>query len=996
MLERVELSDVISRCKAEGWTALALFHEDTSNELIRDRLSAADLPSEQAFIVRVDNGTIPDSIGQLTNLTTLYLNDNQLTTVPDTIGQLTNLTTLYLNDNQLTTVPDTIGQLTNLDTLYLNDNQLTTVPDTIGQLTKLTTLYLNDNQLTTVPDTIGQLTNLDALRLHNNQLTTVPDTIGYLTNLDTLWLDGNQLTTVPDTIGQLTKLLFLYFENNRLTSVPDTVGQLTNLDTLYLHGNQLTTVPDTIGQLTKLTTLYLHGNQLTTVPDTIGKLTKLTTLDLNDNQLTTVPDTIGQLTNLDTLWLDNNQLITVPDTIGQLTNLTTLDLHDNPVSDGIPASILEGRPADLIAYLADLRQEQEPLNELKLLILGRGGAGKSSIKDRLIHNRFDPNRPETPGVDIDRWTLNLNNGADIQVNVWDFAGQEIAHATHRFFLTERSLYLVVLDARSDTQDEDAEYWCRTALAFGGDSPIIVVLNKQIEKPFDVNRYRLKEKFPNIVSFVKTDCADNLGLSELTNKLRHVVADHPARHDQFPPAWRQLKDFFADVDALPDFQTLTEFKATCSRHGETDAARQERLARTLHALGLIIHYGDDDRLRDTAVLNPEWVTSGVYKLLRAREETESDGVLTLAQAQDVLPGEQQEQVLYLLNLMRRFELCFPLGDESWLVPNLLPKFQPELDPVWQMAEDAVRLKYTYNFVPEGLLAQLITRLHPLSEGQVRWRYGTVLRMEDATALVRSERQEVEVIALGPPEARRRLARLITTQFSQLHDAISGLSATLTMELSDHPGEFADVTTLEIDEAAGKPSATSTKAGTVIFDQADELNRISTPEARRREGAPLRAFLSYSHADTDMRDELLINLEILKGDAYLSTWTDAQILPSDRWDDEIRNELERADVIIFLVSSHMLSSPYIRGVELQRALERREAGQAEIVSIIVEDCSWNDRDFAEYQVILGAKPIKSHRPYRAAFNDVERELRRLIDSIRETHPEQSRRPRATHLP
>ena len=90
--------------------------------------------------------------------------------------------------------------------------------------------------------------------------------------------------------------------------------------------------------------------------------------------------------------------------------------------------------------------------------MGRGQAGKSSIRDRLLFDSFDPHKPETPGIQIDRWPLSCDQETVI-VRVWDFAGQEITHATHQFFLSERSIYLLVLDARADTQDRDAQIGC---------------------------------------------------------------------------------------------------------------------------------------------------------------------------------------------------------------------------------------------------------------------------------------------------------------------------------------------------------------------------------------------------------------------------------------------------------------------------------------------------------------------------------------------------------
>jgi hypothetical protein len=145
----------------------------------------------------LDLTTLPEAIGNLTQLTSLDLSDNRLITLPEAVVNLTQLTRLNLSDNQLTTLPEAIGNLTQLTTLDLSVNRLTTLPDAIGNLTQLTNLNIYNNRLTTLPDTIGNLTRLTSIDLRRNQLTTLPETIGNLTQLRTLDLDFNQLTTLP-------------------------------------------------------------------------------------------------------------------------------------------------------------------------------------------------------------------------------------------------------------------------------------------------------------------------------------------------------------------------------------------------------------------------------------------------------------------------------------------------------------------------------------------------------------------------------------------------------------------------------------------------------------------------------------------------------------------------------------------------------------------------------------------------------------------------------
>ena len=118
---------------------------------------------------------IPPELGQLANLTDLWLTGNQLTgAIPPELGKLTKLTGLRLDGNRLTDmIPPELGQLTNLTDLWLYGNQLTgAIPAELGQLTKLTDLWLTGNQLTgAIPPELGKLTNLTDLRLDRNRLT---------------------------------------------------------------------------------------------------------------------------------------------------------------------------------------------------------------------------------------------------------------------------------------------------------------------------------------------------------------------------------------------------------------------------------------------------------------------------------------------------------------------------------------------------------------------------------------------------------------------------------------------------------------------------------------------------------------------------------------------------------------------------------------------------------------------------------------------------------
>jgi uncharacterized repeat protein (TIGR01451 family) len=152
---------------------------------------------------------------------------------------------LWLHNNRLSgSIPSTIGNLTDLEVLYLLLNQLSgSIPSTIGNLTKLQELELHINQLSGgIPPTIGNLASLQQLILSNNQLSgSIPPTIGNLASLQELYLDNNQLSgSLPPELGNLTQLDNLVLSDNRLSgNIPPTIGNLINLRGLQLSHNPL-------------------------------------------------------------------------------------------------------------------------------------------------------------------------------------------------------------------------------------------------------------------------------------------------------------------------------------------------------------------------------------------------------------------------------------------------------------------------------------------------------------------------------------------------------------------------------------------------------------------------------------------------------------------------------------------------------------------------------------------------------------------------------------
>ena len=266
-------------------------------------------------------------------------NNNLIGPIPSELGNLSNLTVLWLESNQLSgPIPPGLGNLSNLTRLWLESNQLSgPIPPELGNLSNLTSLYLWDNQLSgPIPPELGNLSNLTSLALYSNQLSgPIPPEMGNLSNLTSLYLWDNQLSgPIPPELGNLSNVTSLALYSNQLSGpIPPELGNLSNLNVLRLYSNQLIgPIPSELGNLSNVTSLALYSNQLSgPIPPELGNLSNLTRLYLGSNQLSgPIPPELGNLSNLGALMLEFNQLSgDIPNQITNLTGLTNLSLGYN-------------------------------------------------------------------------------------------------------------------------------------------------------------------------------------------------------------------------------------------------------------------------------------------------------------------------------------------------------------------------------------------------------------------------------------------------------------------------------------------------------------------------------------------------------------------------------------------------------------------------------------------------------------------------------------------
>ncbi len=696
--------------------------------------------------------------------------------------------------------------------LELKKEQCTELPRKFSKLVHLESLSLRNCELNAIPSQIFELSNLRHLDLGHNKIKTVPSEIGQLVHLKQLKLEHNLLKEIPKEVQKLTTLQLLSFHNNQLRHLPDFIGQLEQLEILNLGNNRLNVVPQSIKYLKRLKKLDLYENNIPDLPKDICKLPHLKILTLDSNLLTKIPSEIQNLVELEKLDLGFNQLKKLPKEIENLTNLTTnqkiheedrgLNLEGNNFN--IPDEIYTKEPNEIFQFIIDLQEGTKKLSEAKVIFVGSGDVGKTSLTKKLISGSYDSQESPTHGVAIKDWDIKYRN-KPILLHMWDFGGQEIMHATHKFFMTRRSIYVLVINSRNEDSYErsNLQYWLRLIASYGGDSPIIVVQNKCDQ--FDSQSFgfkQLKEENENIVAFVKTSCSTGEGIEELEKLIKKTANNLDHVDDRVPAFYLEIKKHITKKNK--DYLQFPDFKAVCQRvHPDLDDLSLKVMVGLFHDLGLMLNFKDyssKTSFHFTHVLNPSWVTKGVYAIVTSDILNKQKGVIDLAQVQSILSKEEYPTIIeqnFIMEMMEYFELCYqiPEEQEKYFVPGVFPLDPPEeLLPDYQN-DEKLRFQIKHDYLSKNVIARFIVKVHNLIQEGKYWRNGVIIEKLGCIALIRAipgkKVIQIEIVGEGN---RREVLSILRDYILTINEKIKGSNPCEQIPLDDFGKVSVDYETL----------------------------------------------------------------------------------------------------------------------------------------------------------------------------------------------------------
>jgi len=704
--------------------------------------------------------------------------NNKISSIPNEISNFKKLTKLIICGDPITNweISNTccLEKLTGLQELNLSYNQISDI-SFLEKLTCLKCLYLSYNQISDIRF-LEKLTGLQELNLSCNQISDI-SFLEKLTSLKKLELTSSQISDYSF-LENLKNLQFLDLGNNQISDY-SFLENLKNLQSLNLGYSQISDY-SFLENLKNLQSLDLGNNQISDI-HFLENLTGLRNLDLKNNQIKKIPAFIFQLG----MYINTDRYMG-----------GGLSLFGNPIESPPLEIIKQGRQSILDWFEA----RRAKLNEIKIILIGEPKAGKTTLLKRLKDDSFNENEEQTDGVNIEDidfgkcGTFKKQESLhDITGHFWDFGGQEIMNATHQFFLTKRSVYVLVLDARKDANNaEQIRDWVKRVRATGGDSPIIVLANQMDVNPgFGfLNERELQDEFPQIKYFEKISCKDkdNKNIELVKNKLAEFIPTAELFQTEIDERWILVKNKLQEETKRKYYLDKSQFIKICNEFNLSGKPEQKNAITFLHDLGQVLHF-ENLNLAEYYVLNPYWITYGAYQILTSKFAGENKGIVAENKLEFIVNEEEDKKDIYkpanyvkieyspneirfLTDILNEFKLCFWTIDHNhFIIPDLLDTTEPlDITKPIRSSGERIQFVYDYDYLPKSVIPNIMVEMHSIMKSM--WRTGCVLRNDDyCEALITSYRNRISITVTGDYKKKREFMSVIRFIINSINQKLS---------------------------------------------------------------------------------------------------------------------------------------------------------------------------------------------------------------------------------
>ena len=535
-------------------------------------------------------------------------------------------------------------------------------------------------------------------------------------------------------------------------------------------------LPNCMSLLSGMINLDLGWTRVSDI-SALGGLNSLTNLDLGWTRVSDI-SALGGLTNLINLDLQYLELKELPEFLLDL----NIPFSDEYVKEGINIHHTTLQNQDISIFLSNdrtlireyYREQKEkdgsrPLNEVKVVFLGDGQAGKSLTIERLL---LDGEKPEnfdgdsTPGISINTKTYRI--GADeIVVHFWDFGGQEILHSMHRLFLTQRTLYVVFLNARDNKQDGQAWYWLNNIRSFAKDAPALIIINQMDQnRNAALNETGLRDFYPALSENILKISALNDSPEDFNAQVRESIKREIDRmasvRVSFPNQWKHLMD---EIQGMAEnFIQAETFRKKCAGQGiELGKDIFDSIISLFQDTGVCFCSRKNAFQSDYMVLKPEWLTNAIYILVFNGRRYAKNGILTeddcLNLFREDVKGEEAVKrvrkdigyepahVRYILDVIQNFGLLYRIDEGRFFMLMLCDPDERDFVKDFLKRGDTLHTSFEYDYLPVNVIHRLVVRFGEDIRMEQVWRTGAVFDKAacgwQALVYIRQNKLEIHV-------------------------------------------------------------------------------------------------------------------------------------------------------------------------------------------------------------------------------------------------------------
>ncbi len=580
-----------------------------------------------------------------------------------------------------------------------------------SKLRNISELKLNAVPITELPSWLCELENLKILKITNAAIRRMPSEI--LRNLTSLCISNTQIEKLPKT--NTLKIKSLNISNTKISEIPRCYLSQ-NLKELNMQWCNIEQMPEGISRIQNLELINFAGLRIKVLPESMASASKIKRIDISNTPIEKLPDWIQQTGKLEYLGLNRCKLKSISKEIishlskrnfkneqGDFTNkdhkgiyIKQLELEDMDVRN------FKKNNKELIKALIGIEESLTPSREMKIIVMGDQGVGKTTVIRHILDEGNDNDFMISAGglqavdetVEINAYSSKIRLDNDAHITIWELGSEPAVQPVHHMFITDESLYIIVLDARETNKlYQRAMYWIHFIEKQAVNASVIFILTHAVKKDRDYINAQLIETSTNLrihenvcrfftdeVQQKMEDDADydiEKNVLELRETLIRVIKEMPMYRMKIPSSWKRIKRHSQSLLEARNLISYQRFEDVCRYYGVKDEKIMKALAKWLCEAGaaFIPRVYRDNTLgvnkdgMPEFIYNVLWIAKGLYsialftgKYTSCKKNTIKD---LINEFEDEVSDDQDytpKNIQTMIEIYQDNKLCYRQGDE----------------------------------------------------------------------------------------------------------------------------------------------------------------------------------------------------------------------------------------------------------------------------------------------------------------------------------------------